>query len=487
MTNIHTERIKFGPFEADLKTRELWKGGLRLKLGGQPFEILAMLMERPGQLVRRDELKKRIWSEDTFVDFSHGLNAAVNKLREVLSDSAEEPKYIETLPRRGYRLIAKIEEPEAAVPPIFPAMAAIKKRADWRGDMGDDWQAKVPVKRQTLVYMYAGALLMLILLSSIAASRRWFDWRNPEAAAAAERELKLKLLAEKSGSMAPGIWHLDVTHAEDPKGRTLVTSSPEAIAGPQPSPDGKKLAFMSGRNENMDIWISNVDGSSAEKITNLGKCGTPRWSPDGRWIAFDTDGRYGHSSIYVISVDGGSPRAIVDDYWNNMVPSWSRDGKWIYFASNRADHSQETQVWKVSKDGAQVVQLTRNGGFSAYESVDGRTLYFAKTRYANPEIWEVPAEGGTETRVSSLLQPSTWANWAMTEKGILFLSEYRATASTLEYFDFATRGVRPLGRLENASFWLSASADGKSVWYSELTKEQAQLVFVSQGWWSANP
>src|SRR6266568_6517368 len=107
--DLHNERIKFGPFEADLKTRELWKGGMKLKLGGQPFEILTMLVERPGQLVTRDELKKRIWSEDTFVDFSHGLNAAVNKLRETLSDSVEEPKYIETLPRRGYRFVGKIE------------------------------------------------------------------------------------------------------------------------------------------------------------------------------------------------------------------------------------------------------------------------------------------------------------------------------------------------------------------------------------------
>jgi DNA-binding winged helix-turn-helix (wHTH) protein len=114
--DLHNERIKFGPFEADLKTRELWKGGMKLKLGGQPFEILTMLVERPGQLVTRDELKKRIWSEDTFVDFSHGLNAAVNKLREALSDSVEEPKYIETLPRRGYRFVGKIEEPEAPLP-----------------------------------------------------------------------------------------------------------------------------------------------------------------------------------------------------------------------------------------------------------------------------------------------------------------------------------------------------------------------------------
>src|SRR5215475_1404167 len=129
MTESLHERVKFGPFEADLNTREIWKSGLKLKLSGQPFEILAILMERPGQLVTREEMRKRIWAEDTFVDFGHGLNAAVNKLREALRDSAEDPRYIETLPRRGYRFIAKIEEPEAvgeravlatAQPPAIP-------------------------------------------------------------------------------------------------------------------------------------------------------------------------------------------------------------------------------------------------------------------------------------------------------------------------------------------------------------------------------
>src|SRR6266446_667815 len=122
MTSIYPQRVRFGPFEADLETHELWKNGVKLKLGGQPFEILALLLNRPGQMVSREELQKEIWTADTFVDFNHGLNAAVNKLRETLSDSAEEPKYIETLPRRGYRFIGTIEnagselKPEGAMP-----------------------------------------------------------------------------------------------------------------------------------------------------------------------------------------------------------------------------------------------------------------------------------------------------------------------------------------------------------------------------------
>jgi DNA-binding winged helix-turn-helix (wHTH) protein len=100
--------VRFGPFEADFRAGELRKHGVKLKLVGQPFEVLAMLLERPGQLVTREELRAKLWPTDAFVDFDHGLNAAVNKLRDALSDSAEKPNYVETLPRRGYRFISAV-------------------------------------------------------------------------------------------------------------------------------------------------------------------------------------------------------------------------------------------------------------------------------------------------------------------------------------------------------------------------------------------
>src|SRR5215468_7264761 len=117
MTTADQRRVRFGPFALDLRTRELSRHGIRLKLGGQPLQILMALLEDPGQLVTREELRKRIWADDTFVDFSHGLNAAVNKLREALCDTPEQPRYIETLPRRGYRFIGEVEE-ISEVPPV---------------------------------------------------------------------------------------------------------------------------------------------------------------------------------------------------------------------------------------------------------------------------------------------------------------------------------------------------------------------------------
>jgi DNA-binding winged helix-turn-helix (wHTH) protein len=116
MTRNESNRARFGPYEVDLHTHELWKFGTRIKLVGQPFEILAMLLGHPGELVTRDEMRRRLWPSDTFVDFNHGLNAAVNRLREALSDSAEGPRYIETLPRRGYRFIGQVEWLDAQSP-----------------------------------------------------------------------------------------------------------------------------------------------------------------------------------------------------------------------------------------------------------------------------------------------------------------------------------------------------------------------------------
>jgi predicted ATPase/DNA-binding winged helix-turn-helix (wHTH) protein len=101
--------VRFGIFEADLSTHELRKGGVRIKLHGQPFEVLALLLERPGALIPREEFRQRLWPTDTFVDFDHGVNTAVNRLREALGDSAENPRFVETLSRRGYRFIAAVD------------------------------------------------------------------------------------------------------------------------------------------------------------------------------------------------------------------------------------------------------------------------------------------------------------------------------------------------------------------------------------------
>src|SRR5271170_8503409 len=101
--------LRFDDFELDVRASELRKRGVKLRLQGQPLQVLAALLNRPGDLVTREELRAQIWTSDTFVDFDHSLHNAIARLREVLGDSAEKPRYIETLPRRGYRFIAPVE------------------------------------------------------------------------------------------------------------------------------------------------------------------------------------------------------------------------------------------------------------------------------------------------------------------------------------------------------------------------------------------
>src|ERR1700727_2231887 len=108
-------QLRFGVFEVDLRAGELHKHGLRVRLQDQPFQVLSILLEHPGAVVTREELQKKLWPADTFVDFDHGLNKAISKIREALNDSAENPRFIETLARRGYRFLAEVKVPDASV------------------------------------------------------------------------------------------------------------------------------------------------------------------------------------------------------------------------------------------------------------------------------------------------------------------------------------------------------------------------------------
>ena len=126
--NPRPRMVRFATFEADLSAKELRKAGVKIKVHGQPFEVLAMLLEQPGKIVPREELKQKLWPTDTFVDFDHGVNTAIKRLREALGDSAENPRFVETIPRRGYRFIAPVEPP-AAAPAVKPEATAASPSA----------------------------------------------------------------------------------------------------------------------------------------------------------------------------------------------------------------------------------------------------------------------------------------------------------------------------------------------------------------------
>jgi eukaryotic-like serine/threonine-protein kinase len=153
-----TRKTRFGPFEVDLRSGEVHKHGMRLKLQDQPFQVLALLLEHSGEVVTRDELRQRLWPADTFVDFDTGLNSAIKKLRDVLSDSAEEPRYIETLPRRGYRFIAPVEN--GALPVSAPVELRLVPVPTVRKS------PKIWYKRRLVVAAGIAALLVVAALAT---------------------------------------------------------------------------------------------------------------------------------------------------------------------------------------------------------------------------------------------------------------------------------------------------------------------------------
>src|SRR5438552_5009235 len=138
--------VRFAVFEFDLGTGELRKHGLRIKLKGQPIDVLTMLLDHPGEVVTREDLQKRLWPADTFVDFEHSLNAAIKRLRAALGDSADTPRFVETLSRRGYRFIAPLIQPEPQPLDDAPQPAA---------------QGSKPAPRPWSVPLAAGFLLIV--------------------------------------------------------------------------------------------------------------------------------------------------------------------------------------------------------------------------------------------------------------------------------------------------------------------------------------
>src|SRR5882757_1879960 len=160
-------RLRVGDFEADLRCCELWRDGEKIKLQERPFQVLASLLERPGEVVTREEIRQNLWPADTFVDFEHSINTAINKLREALADDVQNPRYIETLPRHGYRLIAPVhvleEDHGRAEADSSPLAAGTVTSAPAR-----EGSAEIFLQPRWVMPMVAGAVVTLIAGSTFA-------------------------------------------------------------------------------------------------------------------------------------------------------------------------------------------------------------------------------------------------------------------------------------------------------------------------------
>jgi Tol biopolymer transport system component/DNA-binding winged helix-turn-helix (wHTH) protein len=268
------------------------------------------------------------------------------------------------------------------------------------------------------------------------------------------------------------IWRADLSKEGGPVLRTRKLIYSQFLEdSAEPSPDGTRLALQSGRSGTEQIWLNSADGDHPVQLTNMGwHSGTPRWSSDGQWIAFDArveDHGHIYAHIYVVDAEGRNLHAITHDDSDNNVPSWSRDGKSIYFGSDR---SGSRQIWRHSLEDGSERQLTEHGGIDPRESYDGRTIYY--TKFDEPGIWSMPASGGSESLVvAGKPQVSYWGHWAVTETGLYLLDADAEPRPTIEFYSFATRRITPVLSLEKSTNpWqpsLSASRDGRTLFYTQ--------------------
>ena len=411
METVHhtSARIRFGVFEVDLQTEELYKSGMRVKIQNQPFKVLSLLLERPGEIVSRDEMQQRLWGGDqTTVDFDHSLGTAMNKLREALGDSADNPRFIETMARRGYRFIAPIRtDAEAAAPnPFLATPFAVQTQISAHegspaAERGRRWlQIGTAVGALLLLALIVGGLYLWLAsggekfqtplrISQVTYSGRVFPGEPLQENLGAmatdgsriyflqiengREELMQALIADGETSLLPVPSEIAAPSLGNisPDGSQLVVRNyliPEAeqplwilptLGGTARSfsniqahdatvmPDGKRILYANGT----DLLIANEDGTGSKKFAALpGRAFWLRWSPDGSELRFTLINSLNHTtSLWEVGEDGKNLRPLFPD-WSHpsseCCGSWTADGKYYVFQSA---HNGLNNIWVLAK------------------------------------------------------------------------------------------------------------------------------------------
>jgi Tol biopolymer transport system component/DNA-binding winged helix-turn-helix (wHTH) protein len=414
--------LRFGVFEVDLQTGELHKAGLRVKLQEQPFRILAMLLEHPGEVVARDELRQRLWPADTFVDFDHSLNSAVKKLRQALGDDSDNPRFVETLPRRGYRLIVPVNEhaerlssTEPSAVPSEPLHTPLLKSRYYRLALVGGFvviAVSFPLLKLTPAHPAPPKVLGFVQITND--SQIKLGSLGTDASRIYTTELLpgpqtvIVQVSAKGGETVPLPTSLKQPREVDlsPDGGELLVVNDDApsslwiqpVAGGSPRrvgtvvvndrvndaswcADGETIIYSNGN----DIYRVKKDGTLSRKLLTVpGSASDLRFSPDGRALRFTVyDDADGSTSIWEASADGSDPHPLLPE-WNKPASEsggiWTRDGRYFIFEST---HDGRADVWAIREKSSflgrvdRPVQLTAGPmSFSdPIPSKDGKELF----------------------------------------------------------------------------------------------------------------
>jgi Tol biopolymer transport system component/DNA-binding winged helix-turn-helix (wHTH) protein len=428
---------RFGVFEADLHAGELRRQGRSVRLQAKPFQLLAALLERPSDVITREELRVKLWPENTFVEFDDNLNTAVLKLRHALGDSAENPRFVETLPRRGYRFIAPVTwdgeraSPGAEVPAPEPSPPQRSRR--WR-------------VRAALLAAAAGTLIFLF----------WLERRS--------------VAREGTGNGARPVVRIVKT--------TRLTSGAGLEHAPAWSPDGTRVAYASDQLGGMDVWVVHVASGEAMPLTaaHAGYDGAPSWSPDGEWIEFASDRDGG--GLFVTSPVGGPARKLVDVPFAPSVElaasvpqaAWAPDGSRLAYTQGLKTNRG---LFLLPTEGGtpQSVPLTAAVlGFAVTEpawSPDGRLLAFASlsgVAATSSRLWTV-APGAAALPVTDGSHLDRSPRWSEATSALLHLGPRRGFGRVIGRM---RQDGSPVGDRRSRSWlvWIrSRSSDGRHLAY----------------------
>jgi Tol biopolymer transport system component/DNA-binding winged helix-turn-helix (wHTH) protein len=411
---VHSVRLlRFGAFEVDLLAGVLRKSGVKLRLTGQPFEVLTILLERPGEVVTREELQKRLWP-DTFVDVDHNLNTAINKIREVLGDAAASPRFVETLPRRGYRFVAPVEDTQTTEVP---------------GGSGVPQESRMPWVRRTSILF-----VILVLLAAVG----FFIYRRLQSTASqAQRTL------------------------------TRVTFDDGLQIGATWSPDGRYIAYSSNRGGKFDIWVQQVSGSNPVQITKgPGQHWQPDWSPNGTYLAYRSE--EGDGGIYVIPALGGAglERKIAPF---GFYPKWSPDSSQVLFQTHFSSIDACNRFFVASFDDspprevmAEALAQNQLCAASAAWYPDGKRITaWVGTSSPTPAFWTAPLAGGPAVKLE--IAPAIQRELAQASGDVKAgqqLGEYSfswSPSGDAIYFERGYRGAKNLWKMTVDSGMLRAT------------------------------
>ena len=427
------------------------------------MQILLTLLEHPGELVTREEICNRLWPNGTIVEFDHSIGTAIKKLRQALDDDAESPRYVETLPRRGFRF-------------IFPAVES--------AGAGDESSAEPPA------VMSSSEVASDDAATPVAVAPGWRHWRR-----FALTGLGVAVVCF-AGWLA---WYLITAH-KVPAGMTLddsslaqVTASSGLDRDPSLSPDGSFLAYSSNQNGGFEIYVKSLaPGGREMQLTSDGGQNTqPAWSPDGKLIAYYSQKRGG---IWLIPALGGTVRLLVDF---GSRPAWSPDGTKIAFQSAEAPDLGQTvaagtlpssTIWTVAAQGGAPVQLTRSDNPSGGHgepiwSPDGKRILFSNTSQSALAFWSVSANGGAPQRLLST--PGWDPVYAPNGRALYFLHS-EGNSMHLMRVNLSPSGnvagdpemIENTGKVSYSH--LRFSADGRFAAFSEVSKiNSVQSVRVS--------